>query len=303
MRLLRSVPVVTVALLASPAFAAPAAAPAPAATPAPAANANPLVATVDGQKIFLDDVREAAASMPAQLRQLPPAQIFPMLLNQIVDQKAIQIQADKEGLEKKPEVKAIMDRAAAGALENAYLSEKVTPTVTEDAIKADYDKNYANKKPETEIHARHILVKTEAEAQDVIKKLKGGADFATLAKQLSTDKGSADQNGGDLGWFKKDDMLPEFSDAAFKMKPNEISQTPVHSKYGYHVIQVLGTREAAVPKLDAVHDEIRQKLIQQGVRATVEDAVNKVKVVHYDPSGKPVSDTPAPAAAAPAKKK
>ncbi|GBQ62844.1 peptidyl-prolyl cis-trans isomerase [Ameyamaea chiangmaiensis NBRC 103196] len=289
--------------MASPALAAPAS---PAASPAPAAsaaaaapaNANPLVATVDGQKVYLDDVREAASGMPQQLRQLPPNTIFPMLLNQIVDQKAIQIQAAKEGLQNKPDVKALMDRAAAGALQNAYLSEKVAPTLTDAAIQDYYNKNYANKPAETEVHARHILVKTEAEAQDVIKKLKGGADFATLAKQLSTDTGSAQQNGGDLGWFKKGDMLPEFSAAAFAMKPNEISQTPVHSQYGWHVIQVLGTRQAPVPTLDSVRDDIRQKLIQQGVRAAVEAAVAKVKVVHYDPSGKPVSDAPAPAAPA-----
>lgn len=287
--------------------AAPAAAPAPAAStaqPAAPANPNPLVATVNGEDIHLDDVRQAAAGMPQQLRQLPPNMIFPMLLNQIIDQKAIQLAAHKEGLENQPEVKQQMQTAASNALQNAYLSQKVTPTLTDAAIQAYYDKNYANKKPEQEVHARHILVATEAEAKDVIKQLKGGADFTALATKLSTDKASAKQNGGDLGWFKKGDMLPAFSDAAFAMKPHTISQTPVHTQYGWHVIEVLDTRTAAIPKLDAVRDEVRQKLIQQGVREAVEKAVAGVKVVRYDPSGKPIADTPAPAAApvAPAKK-
>ncbi|GAA4501933.1 peptidylprolyl isomerase [Gluconacetobacter tumulicola] len=289
------------------AHAAPAAAPAPAAAtaqPAPPANPNPVVASVNGEDIHLDDVRQAAAGMPQQLRQLPPNMIFPMLLNQLIDQKAIQLAAHKEGLESQPEVKQQMQTAAANALQNAYLSQKVTPTLTDAAIQAYYDQNYANKKPEQEVHARHILVATEAEAKDIIKQLKGGADFAALATKLSTDKASAKQNGGDLGWFKKGDMLPAFSDAAFTLKPHTISQTPVHTQYGWHVIEVLETRTAAVPKLDAVRDEIRQKLIQQGVRDAVEKAVSTVKVVRYDPSGKPIADTPAPAAApaAPAKK-
>ncbi|ACI51004.1 PpiC-type peptidyl-prolyl cis-trans isomerase [Gluconacetobacter diazotrophicus PA1 5] len=281
--------------------AAPAASAAPAAAPAAPANPNPLVASVNGEDIHLADVRQAAANMPAQLRQLPPNMIFPMLLNQLIDQKAIQAAATHAGLDKQPDVQQQMHAAAMNALQNAYLSQQVTPTLTDAAVQAYYTQHYANKKPEAEIHARHILVATEAEAKDVIKQLKAGADFGALATKLSTDKASAKQNGGDLGWFKKGDMLPAFSDAAFAMKPHTFSQTPVHTQYGWHVIEVLDTRTADVPKLDAVRDEIRQKLIQQGVRDAVEKAVAGVKVVRYDPSGKPVPATPAPAPAAAAK--
>ncbi|GBQ27282.1 peptidylprolyl isomerase [Gluconacetobacter azotocaptans] len=282
--------------------AAPAAAPAAAsATPAAPANPNPVVATVNGEDIHLDDVRQAAATMPAQLRQLPPNMIFPMLLNQLIDQKAIQAAALRTGLQNQPDVQAQMHAAATNALQNAYLSQQVAPTLTDAAIQDYYNQNYANKKPETEVHARHILVATEAEATGIIKQLKAGADFGALATKLSTDKASAKQNGGDLGWFKKGDMLPAFSDAAFAMKPHTFSQTPVHSQYGWHVIEVLDTRTAAVPKLDAVHDEIRQKLIQQGVRQAVDKAVAGVTIVRYDPSGKPIPATP-PAKATPAKK-
>ncbi|WP_342628149.1 peptidylprolyl isomerase [Nguyenibacter vanlangensis] len=273
--------------------AAPATAKPPAAAPAAPANPNPVVASVNGQDIHLDDVRQAAATMPAQLRQLPPNMIFPMLLNQLIDQKAIQAAATRSGLQNQPEVQQQMNAAAANALQNAYLSQQVTPGLTDAAIQAYYTQNYANKKPEPEIHARHILVATEAQAQDIIKQLKGGADFGALAAKLSTDKASAKQNGGDLGWFKKGDMLPAFSDAAFAMKPHSFSQVPVHTQYGWHVIQVLDTRTASVPKLADVRDEIRQKLIQQGVRDAVEKAVAAVKVVRYDPTGKPIPATPA----------
>ncbi|WP_354680691.1 peptidylprolyl isomerase [Komagataeibacter sucrofermentans] len=285
--------VATMALLASSFIIPPAmaASPAPAAPAAPAtADQNPLLASVNGQDIRLNDVRQAMATMPEQLRKLPDNIIVPILLNQLVDQRAIQLAATKSGLDKQPDVQQQMQQASQGALQNAYLSAQVAPTLTDDAVKAYYDKNYANKPGAEEIHARHILVQTEAEANDVIKQLKGGADFGQLATKLSKDPGSAKQNGGDLGWFKKGDMLPTFWDAASSMQPNSYSQTPVHTQYGWHVIQVLGKRTAPTPTLDATRDQIRQKLIQDGVQKAVANALAQVKVVRYGPDGKPLPE-------------
>lgn len=295
---------IATAALSAPSFAAPApaAAPAPqaAAPTAPPADPKTVVATVNGEKITVADVQDAAANMPEQMRQLPPNVIYPMLINQMADQKAIQIAARKDGLEKSAEVKKAMETAANNALQNAWLSREVMPHLTDAEIQADYQQNYAGKPPEQEVHARHILVKTEAEAQDVIKKLKAGEDFAKLAAQVSTDTGSAKQNGGDLGWFKKTDMIPAFSDAAFAMKKGDISSTPVKSQYGFHVIQVLDTRTDPIPSLDSVKGKIRQDLIQKYVREAVAKATAGVKIVRFDPStGKPLPEAPA---AAPAKK-
>nr|WP_298797720.1 peptidylprolyl isomerase [uncultured Acetobacter sp.] len=292
------------ALVSAPSFAAPAAAPATSApaTAAPPADPNAVVATVNGEKITVSDVQDAVGNMPEQMRQLPPNVIYPMLINQLADQKAIQITAHKEGLDKSPEVKKIMDAAAANALQNAWLSREVTPHLTDAEVQTYYQQNYAGKPAEQEVHARHILLKTDAEAQDVIKKLKAGEDFAKLAAQVSTDTGSAKQNGGDLGWFKKDDMIPAFSTAAFAMKKGEISSTPVKSQYGFHVIQVLDTRTDPVPSLDSVKGKIRQALIQKYVREAVTKAAAGVKIVRFDPTtGKQLPDAPAPTAA-PAKK-
>ncbi|MFT8676169.1 MAG: peptidylprolyl isomerase [Acetobacter sp.] len=275
--------------------------PAPAAAPADSKPLDPktVVASVNGDKITLADVQDAATSIPAQMRQLPPNVIIPMLINQLVDQKAILLAAQKEGLNKKPDTVKLMTAASNNALQNAWLSQQVMPHLTDAAMTQYYDQNYAHKAPEQEVHARHILVKTEAEAQDVIKKLKAGADFGKLAAQLSTDKGSAEQNGGDLGWFTKGKMIPAFSDAAFAMKKGEISSTPVKSQYGYHVIQILDTRVAPVPTFDAVKDNIRQALIQQYVREAVAKAASGVKIVRFDPStGKALADAPAGAPAA-----
>ena len=296
-------------LLVHPSHAADPASP-PAAAPAadkekPADPAS-VVATVNGEKITLADVQEAAGSIPPQMRQLPPNVIIPMLVNQLIDQKAILLAARKDGLDKKPETQKLMTSAADTALQNAWLSQSVMPHLTDADMSKYYEENYANKAPEKEVHARHILLKTEAEAQDVIKKLKAGADFGKLAAELSTDKGSAQQNGGDLGWFKKGDMIPAFSDAAFAMKKGDISTTPVKSQYGYHVIQVLDTRTDPVPSLDSVRDKIRQALIQKYVREAVDKAAAHVKIVRFDPTtGKQLPNAPAApagAAAAPAKK-
>jgi peptidyl-prolyl cis-trans isomerase C len=223
------------------------------------------------------------------MRNMPPGMLFPMIVNQVIDQKALLIAARKQGLQKDPSVQTIMQSAADTALQNVYLTREITPEVNDQAIRDVYDKTIANKPGEKEVHARHILVASEAQAKDVIKQLNGGADFAKLAATLSTDKASAAQNGGDLGWFKQGDMLPEFSAAAFAMKKGEISQTPVHTRYGWHVIQVLDTRTVPPPSFDSMKDQIRQKLIQQSVRAAVEKALTGVKVVRYKPDGSKVT--------------
>ena len=253
------------------------------------ANPNPMVASVNGEPIHLDDVREAAQSLPDQARSLPPNVVFPMVVNQVIDEKALLIAARKAGLQKDPQVKQIMQSAADTALQNVYLTRQIGPEVTDDAVQALYAKTVASKPGEEEVHARHILVKTEAQAKSVIKKLDAGADFGKLAASLSTDKASAAQNGGDLGWFKRGDMLPAFSDAAFALKPGQTTQKPVHTQYGWHVIQVLGTRTAAPPPFATVKDQLRQQLIREKVRGVVQTAIADVKVVRYKPDGSKVT--------------
>ncbi len=277
-----------VSLLAFAAWAAMAAPPpasVPGAAPGAPASPDPLIASVNGQQIHLSDVRTAAQGLPDEMRNYPPQMLFPMVVNQLIDQKALVDEARSENIQSDPRVQALMKQAADTALQNALLSKVVGPQITDDKLHAAYTAQYANKTGQEEVHARHILVATEAQANDVIKQLKHGADFAALAKKVSTDKGTAQANGGDLGWFKKGDMLPAFSDAAFSMKKGEVTPAPVHTTYGWHVIQVLDTRVSPPPAFDTVKDQLRQSLIQAAVRAEVAQAVTKVKVVHYNPDG------------------
>ena len=253
------------------------------------ANPNPVVATVNGDAVHLDDVRAAAQTLPDDMRNMPPGVLFPMIVNQVIDQRALLITARKQGLQKDPSVEKIMQTASDTALQNVYLTREIAPQVNDQSIHDVYDKTIAGRPGDKEVHARHILLASEAQANDVIKQLQGGADFAKLASSLSTDKASAAQNGGDLGWFKQGDMLPEFSAAAFSMGKGEISKKPVQTRYGWHVIQVLDTRTATPPTFDSVKDQIRQKLIQQNVRAVVERALSGVKVVRFKPDGTKVT--------------
>ena len=143
---------------------------------------------------------------------------------------------------------------------------------------------------EEEVHAKHILVDNEADAKKVIAELNGGADFAALSKQYSKDPSAAEQ-GGDLGFFKKDEMVPEFATAAFALQPGQITQTPVHSQFGWHVILLVERRPAAPPTFDKAREELRQKMIQEGVQKAVAKARSTVAVEKFNMDGSPVRAT------------
>jgi peptidyl-prolyl cis-trans isomerase C len=279
----------------APAPATPApATPAPG-TPAPAAGAaqpagNPVIARVNGQDIHVSDVQEAMQSLPEQARSMPPQMLLPMVEDQLIDRVALAAEARKQGLDKTPEVQAAIAQATNQALQNALLRKEIAPTITDQAIQARYDAQYKNKPGEQEVHARHILVKTEDEAKQIIAELQKGGDFTAIAKQHSTEPGAA-QSGGDLGWFKKDDMLPEFSAAAFSTKPGQVDPTPVHTQYGWHVIQVLESRTAPPPTLDQAKDEIRQQLIQEGIQKAVTQARADAQIQRFNPNGTPQKAT------------
>jgi peptidyl-prolyl cis-trans isomerase C len=286
-------------LLAQPLRAQPAAAPPPGAAPAspdaasPAIGgvppADPVVARVNGQALHLSELEDLAQSLPPQARGLPQRVLYPILLNQLIDREALIEEARKEGLQKDPAVQHQMQTAADAALQDALISREVSPQITEAAIRARYEKEIANKPGEPEVKARQILLPTEAQADKVIAELKGGADFAALAKQYSTDPSG--QQGGDLGYFKKADMLPEFSEAAFALKPGQIADKPVHSRYGWHVIQVEAVRQAPPPSFAEVHDQLRQKMIQDAVRRAILQARTDITIEMFNPDGSPMRPT------------
>jgi peptidyl-prolyl cis-trans isomerase C len=271
------------ASLAGPAALAQTTAAAPA--PASAADADPVVASVNGVKIHFSDIQAAAQDVPQQMQQLPPDQLFPILVNQEIDRKALLVAAKHEGLEHDPAVAQTMEDAANVKLENAYVQQQISPAVTDAAVQAEYNKDYAGKPGPAQVDARHILVKTQAQAQAIIDQLNKGADFATLAKADSIDPGAS--NGGELGWFSQDQMVPAFANAAFALKPGEYTKTPVQSQFGWHVILCEGKRTAPAPALADVQQTIRQNLADAAIKATLAAARSKVKIEIYNPNGNP----------------
>ncbi|HEY8290509.1 MAG TPA: peptidylprolyl isomerase [Acetobacteraceae bacterium] len=264
----------------------------PAAAPAPAQEAgnDPVVAKVNGQPIHLSDLKDAAETLPAQAKSMPTEKLYPLLLDQLIDAQAMVAEARKTGLDKDPAVQRQVAAATDQTLENALLRKEVAPQITEQAVRARYDQDVAGKKGEEEVHARHILVSDEATAKKIIAELKKGGDFAALSKQYSKDPGAA-QQGGDLGFFKKGDMVPEFSDAAFALKDGEITPQPVHTQFGWHVIQVTEHRQTPPPTFEEAKDGLRQKMVQEGVRKAVAQARAAATVEKFNLDGSPVRAT------------
>ena len=254
------------------------------------ADTDPVLAKVNGQAIHLSDLTAAAETLPPQARGMPPQQLYPMLLDQLIDAQALLVEAKKSDLDKDPAVERTMRMAQERALESAFLNKVVRPQVTDDAVKARYDQDYAGKQGETEVHARHILVPDEATAKKIIADLKKGGDFAALSKQYSKDPGAA-QQGGDLGYFKKTDMVPEFASIAFALKDNEVSPAPVKTQFGWHVIQTMEHRTTQPPAYEQVRDELRQSMAQAAVQKQVASAKNAVTVERFNMDGSPLKAT------------
>jgi peptidyl-prolyl cis-trans isomerase C len=281
--------------------AADATAKAPAATPTPAKD--PVVAIVNGYKIHLSELAKAAQTLPPQLQQAPPQELYPVLLNRLVDERALLVKARKSDIAKKPDVEAAMHHAANRALEAAYLRAEVQPELNDAAVKAYYDKHYVGQKQPEEVKARQILVKTKAEADKIIDKLNKGAKFSALAIKYSIDPGA--KNGGELGWFTKDEMVKPFADAAFALKPGTYTKTPVESQFGWHIIESQGKREKPAPSFDDVKDSIRQKMTDAAITKALENARTGLTIKLFNPDGSPASapaTAPDAGAAAPTSK-
>ncbi|WP_308116433.1 peptidylprolyl isomerase, partial [Falsiroseomonas oryziterrae] len=245
--------------------AAPAPQPPAAATPA----GDPVLARVDGIEIRESDLEAEIRRLPEELRNVPPQMLRPLLLDQIITQKAIVAAARAQRLDRDPEVQARIRRAEEETLQQALLLREVQPLITDEALRARFTRELASRPAEEEIRARHILVPTEQEARAALAEVRRpGVDFAEVARRRSTGPGS--REGGDLGFFKRGDMIPEFEQAAFALRAGEIAPNPVRTQFGWHVIKVEERRSVAPPSFEDSRDQLRQQAFEEGVNATVE---------------------------------
>ncbi len=243
---------------------------------APAYADDAVVAKVGNLDIHQSELDLAVANLDPQLAQLPDDQKKVAALSAAIDVKLLAADATAEKLDQTDDFKKRMQYLTDRELHNAYFKKHVVDTVTDADVKARYDKEVAALPKQEEVHARHILVKTEDEAKDVIKQLDAGKDFAELAKEKSTDPNKDD--GGDLGYFSRGRMVKEFEDAAFALEKGTYSKTPVKTDFGYHVIKVEDKRDAPPPPFDQVKDQVRQLVMRDKYLALLNDAKAKSKV-------------------------
>lgn len=253
-----------------------------------AEDKDPVVAVVNGHKIMKSHIEEAQQLLPRQYQQVPLEQIYPALVDSLIDTHLAAADARTKKMDQDKDFRSRMSRIEEQLLQRMVLEKEMTAAISDEALKKRYDKMVTGMASNEEVHARHILLKTEDDAKAVIKELSKGADFAELAKKKST--GPSGPNGGDLGFFGKGQMVPEFEKAAFAMSKGAVSPDPVKTQFGYHVIKVEERRKAEVPKYDAVVEQLRGEISQERGSAYVEKLRSGAKVTRFALDGKPLEE-------------
>ncbi|MCI4665119.1 MAG: peptidyl-prolyl cis-trans isomerase [Neomegalonema sp.] len=233
-------------------------------------DASTVVATVGERKITLGDLIRARAALPPQMKALPPEVLFQGLLEQLTRQVAFAEAGAAAGLAKSPKVVAQLEASRKEILAQAYL---------EQALRKIYSEGVKSGKIGEQVKARHILVKTEDEAKKIKAEIDGGADFAETAKKKSI--GPSKTKGGDLGFFNREQMVPAFAEAAFKLKKGEVSG-PVKSSFGWHVIKVEDRRAGDPPSFELWVSRQGQARIGKVIGAEYEVVKSKIAITKAD---------------------
>ncbi|MBM3350901.1 MAG: peptidylprolyl isomerase [Betaproteobacteria bacterium] len=243
---------------------------------APTANAADAIATVNG-KAIKQSVYDFIAKDAAAKGQKVDAQVREAIIAKLIDSELVYQEAQKLGLDKQADYIAREELARRELLTNTYLQDYVKKHPISDAdTKAAYEQ-YKKAYGEKEFSAMHILVKTEAEAKDIIAQLGKGGDFAKIAKEKSLDPGSKDK-GGDLGWFSPATMVKPFSDVVANLIKGGISQSPVQTQFGWHVIKMVDTRVAQPLPYDKVKDGLQKNLQQRNLEKMMAELHSKAKI-------------------------
>lgn len=242
---------------------------------------DPVVARVNGQPILRSEVLLAAEYLPAQLRAVPMETLYPALLNQVIDRKLAVAQAQRDKFDKEPEVARRIANIQERVIEQLYLASRIDATLSEGMLKAEYDKLPTEKR----VRASHILVKTRDEAVQIIRDLDRGAKFEDVAAKRSLDPSG--RQGGDLGYFSRDQMVVSFAEAAFRMKTGEITKAPVQSEYGWHVIRIDDIQDDAKPSFEEKREELRDQLSDAVLASEVERLRGAAKIERFAPDGSP----------------
>ena len=260
---------------------------------------DPVVAKINGTEIHKSDLLAAQKQLPPQYQQVPLEAIYPQLLDQVVNNDLLIGAAKDAKLDDDPEVKDKLAKLQEHIVEQVYIDRLLAKATSDDALKARYQKSIKDTPPQDEIHGRQILLKDEAEAKAVITQLDKGGDFAKIANEKNPSK---EANGGDLGYFTKAAMPPEFGDAAFALKKGQYTKTPVKTQFGWHVIKVEDRRPAAPPSFDDSKEQLASDAQHDTIDAKIAELRGKAKVEQFNLDGTPFTPAIKAPPAAPAKK-
>lgn len=279
-RLLRAASLAAL-LVAAPMVATMAQDTAAPATEQAAADPGTVVATVGGETITEGDLAFAAEDMAQDLAQMPPEERRAFLVRILIDMKVMSKAARDAGMDQTEIFAQRKEYLEERALRRAYFAEAIAASVTEEAVRAEYDAYVEAFQPVDEVRASHILVETEQEANDLKAQIDGGADFATLAREHSIDPGAA--NGGDLGFFGKGMMVQPFEEAAFGLAEAGDVSAPVQSQFGWHIIKLTEKRQSAPPAFEQVAPQIQNQLLMQTFTEKVDELMSGLEIEITDP--------------------
>jgi peptidyl-prolyl cis-trans isomerase C len=263
-----------------------------------AQDSSPVVARANGVDIHESDIAFAEEEIGGNMPQMGPDQKRDYLITYLADVIVLSQAAEKKKLGDKPDVQRRLAFDRNRVLMEALLQNAGRAALSDEAMHKVYDDAVKQMAAEQEVHARHILVPTEDEAKAIEAEIRKGADFATLAKEKSKDPGAAD--GGDLGYFTKDQMVPEFAEVAFKLDKGQISD-PVHTQFGWHIIKVEDKRTKPTPSFDQVKTQLQNYVVHRAQAEMVDGLRKSASIERLDKPAPP----PDPATlnpAAPAKK-
>lgn len=246
-----------------------------------------VVVKVNGHEITASEVQLAAEDIMPRLGDLPPNLRYPFIVEYLMERHLIAQAAVKAGTADTEEYKRRLAFYQAKALRDAYFTDQIKPKVSDDMVKEAYDKEAAKVTTAERVRARHILVAGEKDAEAVLARLKKGEKFEDVAKQVSLD--GSKEYGGDLGYFTAEEMVPEFSKAAFALKPGEISK-PVQTNYGWHIIKLEDRKPGGAQPFDQVQAGIRAILLRQEVQKEVNTLRAAAKIEVVDPELKKLQE-------------
>ncbi|WP_419914676.1 peptidylprolyl isomerase [Hoeflea sp.] len=234
-----------------------------------------VIATVGGKPVYQSELSFVEESDP-QISRLPADQRTATALSTLLDIKLLAQQAENAGFGKDQAFQRRLDFLKDRELHNLFFKNRVIDGLTEEAVRERYDREVAATPPEQEVKARHILVDSEEQAKTVITELDGGKDFIELAQEKST--GPSGPQGGDLGYFTRGRMVPEFEEAAFALETGTYTKEPVKTQFGWHVIKVEDKRDTPPPNFEQVANQIQRILLQEQYLALLQEGREAVKV-------------------------